>query len=118
VQVEIKHFLESVYGLHVEKVNTLNVEGKKKRGKFGFFRWVLPACPAALAISRLVGRLAGYFALQAGKDCQQLPTRAAVHAPPLLLQAARLQEGVCGAERAAAPRGPHQGRQASTGIDR
>jgi hypothetical protein len=44
VQVEIKHFLESVYGLHVEKVNTLNVEGKKKRGKFGFFRWALPAC--------------------------------------------------------------------------
>lgn len=37
-KVEIKHFLESVYGLHVEKVNTLNVEGKKKRGKFGFFR--------------------------------------------------------------------------------
>lgn len=38
VQVEIKHFLESVYGLSVAKVNTLNVEGKKKRGKYGFFR--------------------------------------------------------------------------------
>lgn len=38
LQVEIKAFLESVYGLDVAKVNTLNVEGKKKRGKFGFFR--------------------------------------------------------------------------------
>lgn len=37
-QVDIKHFLESVYGLNVAKVNTLNVEGKKKRGKHGFFR--------------------------------------------------------------------------------
>lgn len=37
-KVEVKHFLESVYGLSVAKVNTLNVEGKKKRGKFGFFR--------------------------------------------------------------------------------
>ncbi|PSC70457.1 50S ribosomal L23 [Micractinium conductrix] len=35
---EIKAFLESVYGLNVAKVNTLNVEGKKKRGKHGFFR--------------------------------------------------------------------------------
>ncbi|KAL4857731.1 50S ribosomal protein L23 [Chlorella vulgaris] len=37
-KVEIKAFLESVYGLNVTKVNTLNVEGKKKRGKHGFFR--------------------------------------------------------------------------------
>ncbi len=27
-----------MYGLNVAKVNTLNVEGKKKRGKHGFFR--------------------------------------------------------------------------------
>ncbi|PRW45230.1 50S ribosomal L23 isoform B [Chlorella sorokiniana] len=37
-KLEIKAFLEGVYGLSVAKVNTLNVEGKKKRGKFGFFR--------------------------------------------------------------------------------
>ncbi|KAL4448468.1 hypothetical protein ABPG75_005687 [Micractinium tetrahymenae] len=37
-KVEIKAFLEGVYGLSVAKVNTLNVEGKKKRGKFGYFR--------------------------------------------------------------------------------
>lgn len=37
-KVEIKTFLESVYGLNVAKVNTLNVEGKKKRSKHGFFR--------------------------------------------------------------------------------
>lgn len=50
--MEIRKFLESVYGLNVAKVNTLNVEGKKKRGKTGaFFRRVSaaavaqPACP-------------------------------------------------------------------------
>eukprot|EP00887_Chlorella_sp_A99_P007575 scaffold28.g7575.t1 len=37
-RAEIKAFLESVYGLRVEKVNTLNYEGTKKRGKHGFFR--------------------------------------------------------------------------------
>lgn len=77
VQVEIKHFLESVYGLHVEKVNTLNVEGKKKRGKFGFFRWALPACLtlAGSSVALLPGRLAGCFALRAGKianSCQHV----------------------------------------------
>jgi len=30
-QLEIKRFLESAYGLHVEKVDTINYEGKKKR---------------------------------------------------------------------------------------
>ena len=37
-QAEIKSFLEKVYGLNVEKVNTVNVEGQKKRGKQGFYR--------------------------------------------------------------------------------
>ncbi|GAB4817440.1 hypothetical protein N2152v2_004486 [Parachlorella kessleri] len=37
-KAEIKSFLEKVYGLNVEKVNTVNVEGQKKRGKQGFFR--------------------------------------------------------------------------------
>ena len=57
-QVEIKHFLESVYGLDVLKVNTLNVEGKKKRGKQGFFRrpdykkaFVVLSPPAAAAVA-------------------------------------------------------------------
>lgn len=39
VQIEIKKFLEGVYGLQVDKVNTCNVEGRKRRGKQGFFRW-------------------------------------------------------------------------------
>ena len=38
LQIEIKRFLESVYGLKVEQVRTLNYEGKKKRRKTGFFR--------------------------------------------------------------------------------
>ena len=38
LQFEIKQYLERVYGLEVSKVRTLNVEGKKKRNKFGFFR--------------------------------------------------------------------------------
>jgi len=31
VQVEIKNFVESVYGMEVERVNTINYMGKKKR---------------------------------------------------------------------------------------
>lgn len=38
MQPEIKQFLERVYGLNVATVRTLNVEGKKKRGKHGFYR--------------------------------------------------------------------------------
>lgn len=38
-QAEIKSFLERVYGVEVEKVRTANYEGKKKRGKQGFYRW-------------------------------------------------------------------------------
>lgn len=38
LQVEIKRFLESVYGLKVEDVRTINYEGKRKRRKTGFFR--------------------------------------------------------------------------------
>jgi large subunit ribosomal protein L23 len=37
-QFDIKALLQSVYGLNVEKVRTLNVEGKKKRGQFGYYR--------------------------------------------------------------------------------
>ena len=38
VQLEIKALLESVYGMSVEKVNTLNYEGKKKRTKSRVFQ--------------------------------------------------------------------------------
>ena len=38
LQIEIKRFLESVYGLKVEKVHTVSYEGKRKRRKQGFFR--------------------------------------------------------------------------------
>jgi large subunit ribosomal protein L23 len=40
VQIEIKRVLESLYGLQVAKVNTLNMEGKKKRakGSLAFYR--------------------------------------------------------------------------------
>lgn len=38
MQLDIKTFLKRVYGLDVVKVETLNVEGKKKRSKRGFYR--------------------------------------------------------------------------------
>ncbi len=38
LQIELKRFLESVYGLKVEAVHTVNYEGKRKRRKQGFFR--------------------------------------------------------------------------------
>jgi len=38
LQIEIKRFLESVYGLKVEDVRTTNYEGKRKRRKTGFYR--------------------------------------------------------------------------------
>jgi large subunit ribosomal protein L23 len=38
LQLDIKAVLTRVYGLNVEKVRTLNVEGKKKRTKYGFYR--------------------------------------------------------------------------------
>ncbi len=37
-QYDIKALLTRIYGLDVEAVNTLNVEGKKKRGRQGFYR--------------------------------------------------------------------------------
>ena len=37
-QIQIRRFLESVYGLKVTSVHTVNYEGKKKRRKTGFFR--------------------------------------------------------------------------------
>jgi len=39
-KIEIKRVLESIYGLQVAKVNTLNMEGKKKRakGNLAFYR--------------------------------------------------------------------------------
>ena len=40
VQPEIKQILERLYGLRVKSVRTLNVEGKKKRGKHGYYRGV------------------------------------------------------------------------------
>lgn len=38
-QAEIKEFVEKVYGLPVDKVNTCNYLGRKKHGKAGFYRW-------------------------------------------------------------------------------
>ena len=38
LQLEIRQYLERVYGLDVAKVRTLNYEGKKKQGKYGFYR--------------------------------------------------------------------------------
>lgn len=38
MQPELKKYLESVYGLGVASLRTLNYEGAKKRGKHGFFR--------------------------------------------------------------------------------
>ena len=35
--MELKQYLEKVYGLRVKKVNTLNYEGKKKRSSKGFY---------------------------------------------------------------------------------
>jgi large subunit ribosomal protein L23 len=40
LQAEVKQFLEKAHGLQVESVRTLNVEGKKKRSKTGFYRRV------------------------------------------------------------------------------
>lgn len=37
-KLDIKALLSNVYGLQVEKVRTLNVEGKKKRTKYGYHR--------------------------------------------------------------------------------
>ena len=38
MQVQIKQFLERVYGLRVASVQTVNYDGKKKRRKTGFFK--------------------------------------------------------------------------------
>ena len=38
MQPEIKQILERLYGLRVKTVRTLNAEGKKKRGKHGYYR--------------------------------------------------------------------------------
>jgi len=38
VQFEIRQYLERVYGLNVSQVRTLNVEGRKKRAKHGYYR--------------------------------------------------------------------------------
>jgi len=35
--LEIKQFLERVYGLRVASIQTVNYEGKKKRRKTGYF---------------------------------------------------------------------------------
>lgn len=37
-QAEVKAFLEKAYGLEVDSVRTLNVEGKKKRSRVGYYR--------------------------------------------------------------------------------
>ena len=38
MQAEVKAFLEKAHGLAIESVRTLNVEGKKKRSKTGYYR--------------------------------------------------------------------------------
>jgi large subunit ribosomal protein L23 len=38
LQIELRKYLESVYGLSVASLRTLNYEGAKKRGKHGFYR--------------------------------------------------------------------------------
>lgn len=38
MQFEIRQYLERIYGLKVNNVRTLNVEGRKKRNKYHFFR--------------------------------------------------------------------------------
>lgn len=38
LQPELQGVLTNVYGLNVAKINTLNYEGKKKRGKHGHYR--------------------------------------------------------------------------------
>ena len=38
MQPELRKYLESVYGLSVAKLRTLNYEGAKKRSKHGYFR--------------------------------------------------------------------------------
>ena len=37
MQVQIRQFLERVYGLKVASVHTVNYEGKKKRRKTGYY---------------------------------------------------------------------------------
>ena len=37
-QTEIRNFLQTVYKVGVEKVHTINYEGKKKRAKNSFYR--------------------------------------------------------------------------------
>lgn len=37
-KLDIKSFLEKVYGLEIDKVRTCNYEGKKKRTKHGYHR--------------------------------------------------------------------------------
>eukprot|EP00271_Cylindrocystis_brebissonii_P010402 TRINITY_DN26583_c0_g1_i1.p1 TRINITY_DN26583_c0_g1~~TRINITY_DN26583_c0_g1_i1.p1 ORF type:complete len:116 (-),score=28.05 TRINITY_DN26583_c0_g1_i1:241-588(-) len=37
-KIEIRRILQSLYGLDVERVATLNYEGKKKRSRYGMYR--------------------------------------------------------------------------------
>lgn len=66
-----------MYGLSVAKVNTLNVEGKKKRGKTGFFRCVgrhRRCCIAAAGIAS-AGGSGGAVALAQLASCWRRPPR-------------------------------------------
>lgn len=89
-QPEIKAFLESVYGLSVAKVNTLNVEGKKKRGKAGFFRWVALRPLLGARQLRLCADLQGQRELAGMASCPrilQLPVGLPLaHAAPSTLR--------------------------------
>ncbi len=38
VQIEIKRLLESLYGIKIKAVSTVNYEGKKKRDRHGFYK--------------------------------------------------------------------------------
>ena len=59
MQLEIKQYLEKVYGLSVAKVRTVNYEGRKKRTKYGYYlrpdykkAYVTLRPPAAAAAER------------------------------------------------------------------
>ncbi len=62
IQIEIKQFLERVYGLKVAAIQTVNYEGKKKRRKTGYF--LRPGYKKVRQTSKACICLAEYFSAQ------------------------------------------------------
>jgi large subunit ribosomal protein L23 len=56
-QVDLKEYLEKVYGFSVARINTLNYEGRKKRAK-------VPNTPGALLFYRRAGYKKAYVTLK------------------------------------------------------